>query len=124
MLLDSSRSALIIEDDPFFSGIVQRFLAPWGLEIVVTDSVTAAQVRIDARRFDLYIVDLQLTDGDSSDLLARLATLDSTNVARCVVVTSFPLIANALTEFPTVDKTQLTLLGPHLRRILGSPTQE
>ena len=121
MSMAQGRSALLAEDDPDLTSILRRLLSPWRLDVVSTGSAAEASDLVRQREFDLYLIDLKLSDTDASDLLALLTSKGSTTSSRCVLVTSFPLISRAFSEFPVVDKTQLASLGPHLLRILGRP---
>jgi len=120
-MIRQQRAALIVEDDPDFSNIFQRLLAPWKLEIETATSVTSALDIISRRRFDFYAIDLKLADGDCAELLSSLAACGEPTSSRCILVTSFPQIATFYSPFPIVNKTQLSSLGPHLFRILGDP---
>lgn len=117
------RSALIVEDNHDFSDIFQRLLAPWKLEIETATSLSSALEITSRRSFDLYTIDLNLADGDCEELLSRLAARGEPTASRCILVTSFPLIATAYTAFPIVSKAQISSLGPHLLRILGEPLE-
>jgi len=118
---EPSRTALVVDGDAGFRYLLQHLLQPWQLEIVNASSVAEARALAEKRRFDLYLIDLQLTDGDSASLLSQLAALGTATAASCVVVTSFPTIAPAFSDFPVVDKTRLASIGKHLLRILGMP---
>ena len=117
------RAALIVEDDPDFSNIFQRLLAPWKLEIETATSLASALEIASRRSFDLYVIDLKLADGNSGELLSNLAARGEPTLSRCLSVTSFPQVAAYYTPFPIVSKTQLSSLGPHLFRILGDPRE-
>lgn len=115
------RAALVVEDNPDFADIFRRLLAPWNLEIHTATTLAGALEIVSRRSFDFYAIDLQLADGDSAELLSRLAERGETTSSRCIVVTAFPIVATYFSSFPIVSKTQLSSLGPHLFRILGDP---
>ena len=107
------------EDSAEYRGLLRYFLQPWRLELTETSAVAEASQLAGARAFDLYIIDLQLIDGDSIAVLDDLGRRGLT--AKCVVLTAFPRVARAFTDIPVVDKSRLNLLGEHLVRILGQP---
>lgn len=119
--MNATRSALLVEDDPNFCMIYTRILEPWDLEIVTTSSAYDAIELIRKRSFDFYSIDLQLLDESADGLLSVLESQGEATASRCVVVTSFDILAPAFTRFPIVAKTRLSTLGPHLTRILGTP---
>lgn len=117
------RAALLVEDNPDFCEIYRHLLKPWNLEIVIANSADAAFARIVERSFDFYVIDLQLADTDAGALLAALERRGRETMEKCVVATSFSMLAPAFTSLPIVKKTNLGSFGPHLRRILGEPSE-
>ena len=114
-------SALIVEDDEDFVAIFRHLLKPWPFRIVRARSAEEAVALSSSATFDLYLIDLQLSDGDSSSVFQQLRTRGADIARRCIVVTSFPILSRAFSDFPVVDKTSLKDLGAHLLRILGQP---
>ena len=118
---ENRRAALVVDDDPDICSLLSRFLRPWGLEVVTANSSAEAHSLSSLREFDLYLIDLQLSDTDSAEFVQSLRNRGASILDRCVMVTAFPLLANALGKIPVIAKTELASLGPHLVRILGAP---
>ena len=114
-------SALIVEDDEDFVSIFRYLLKPWPFRIVRAQSAQDAVDLAASETFDLYLIDLQLSDGDSSSVFRQLRTQGRDLAGRCIVVTAFPILARGFTDFPVVDKARLQDVGSHLLRILGRP---
>jgi CheY-like chemotaxis protein len=71
----TSRSILIVEDEPLIAMMLEDFLESLGHAVVGTcDSVEAALDHVDRGGFDVAIVDVQLKDGKQAWPIAdRLA---------------------------------------------------
>jgi CheY-like chemotaxis protein len=60
----TTRSILIVEDEPLIAMMLEDFLASLGHTIVATcESVEEALGHVDAGGFDVAIIDVQLRDG-------------------------------------------------------------
>ena len=75
----TSRSILIVEDEPLIAMMLEDFLAELGHEVVGTcDSVEAALDHVEKGGFDVAIIDVQLKDGQRvwpvADRLAESGT--------------------------------------------------
>ena len=63
--MSTSRTVLIIEDEPLIAMMLEDFLDSLGHQVVATvESVAAAMARIDEGGFDVAIVDVHLKDGE------------------------------------------------------------
>jgi CheY-like chemotaxis protein len=75
----TSRTILIVEDEPLIAMMLEDFLASLGHRIVACcDSVAQALGHVEAGGFDVAIIDVQLKDGEQvwpvADRLAAAGT--------------------------------------------------
>jgi len=75
---------LYVEDDADLASVVKALLGPaW--EVVHAVDLAAARSRLEQRRFNVILLDLQLPDGNGSELLRALPAL---NAATPVIIFS------------------------------------
>lgn len=64
--------ALLLEDEPLISMDLEMTLEAAGFQVSTVMSCTDANSWLDTRTPDLVVVDIQLSDGRSTDIAARL----------------------------------------------------
>jgi DNA-binding NarL/FixJ family response regulator len=70
------RTILLVDDDPAFRELAERFLADLGLRVTAqADSAAAAMAMARETRPDAALVDVDLPDGDGITLAGALAAL-------------------------------------------------
>lgn len=67
-------SILLVEDDPALARSTHDAFVASGFEIDAVDSAEAALERLDARRYDLMLIDIGLPGIDGFELLRRVRT--------------------------------------------------
>ncbi|MBA3486714.1 MAG: response regulator [Lysobacter sp.] len=67
---------LLVEDDPTSSAFLSAVLRGIPAVVDCADTATAARSLAAARRFDLWLLDMQLPDGSGIELLAQLRASD------------------------------------------------
>ena len=65
-------SALLVDDDPDISPLVELALAPYNLEIEGVGDGASALARLDARDYDLMILDLGMAELDGFAVLQAM----------------------------------------------------
>lgn len=65
-------SVLLVEDDLDVRGLLCEYLPRYGMEVTAVGSCAAARDALQAGRFDLITLDLQLPDGDGLSLAREL----------------------------------------------------
>lgn len=78
---------LIVEDDIPFSMILDSFLKRKGFEVTCVSTCKDAKKSISTNKFDLYLLDYRLPDGNGLDILSFIREQNSTNPV--VFMTSF-----------------------------------
>ncbi|MEX2431374.1 MAG: response regulator, partial [Dehalococcoidia bacterium] len=63
---------LVVEDEPQVAVVLRRMLERAGHDARIAGTVAAARTLVEARRPDLMLLDIQLTDGSGLDLLKEL----------------------------------------------------
>ena len=63
---------LLLEDDALMSETLQHYLTRRGYRITTVGSIEEAENVTFDRHFDLYLIDINLPDGDGSDFIASL----------------------------------------------------
>jgi CheY-like chemotaxis protein len=70
------RSILVVDDDPAFRELAERFLADAGITVVAqADSAAKAITIAEETRPDAILVDVELPDGDGITLAGALTAL-------------------------------------------------
>ena len=64
---------LIVEDEPGLRRVLGDYYARHGMQVSVASSLAAAQRLLRERVFDLFLIDVQLPDGDGLGLLASVS---------------------------------------------------
>ena len=82
---------LLIEDDAASADALAGYLRTRGLEVATAASLAEAREQIAERRFDLVLLDVQLPDGNGTDLLPELE-----NVCDVVMVSGESTIDDAI----------------------------
>lgn len=68
---------LLLEDDPTSSAFLSAVLRALPAVVDCADSVTTARALAAARRYDIWLLDVQLPDGSGTQLLAQLRARDA-----------------------------------------------
>ncbi len=117
--MSKSPLALIIEDEPFWSGIIAHLLRQIGVESQVACDAGRARELLRARFFDVVLVDLVLPGQEGTDLIREIQG-DRLLLNRCVIVTAHEHVASYFSEeIPIIDKNRIQELAPQVMRILG-----
>lgn len=69
-------TVLVADDDPAILNLVQQLLSPW-MTVECAQSGRAALDAIEGRRFDLVILDCELTDMTGLDVLLHIGRMES-----------------------------------------------
>jgi two-component system, OmpR family, alkaline phosphatase synthesis response regulator PhoP len=83
-----SRRALVVEDDVDISELIVHYLKQDGWTVEATGDGPDARARLQARAFDLVILDLQLRGGDGLALCAEIRRDDRTKDTPVIMATA------------------------------------
>jgi CheY-like chemotaxis protein len=114
--------ALIIEDEPLASRVLQRVLETLGVSSAVAADAGEARLSLKERSFDVILIDLRLPGQEGPGLIEEIQS-DARLAARSIVVTAFPMVANMFTHLPIIDKDHLHEITGHVERILKGTTR-
>ena len=110
--------ALIIEDEPFWSSVLERLLAPIGVVSRIAPDAAHARRLLHEDTFDVILIDVVLPGQEGLVLLEEVGR-DSELASRCVIVTAHPHVGSYFAgEIPIIDKAHPANLIPMVRRIL------
>ena len=84
---DGEYSALVVEDDPVSGMVARRLLQKLGVRVDLAPSVAEA-LRSAERGYDLFLLDVQLPDGDGLELVTKLRDRELHRTAVMVVVSA------------------------------------
>ncbi|MEL1264878.1 response regulator [Pseudoxanthomonas putridarboris] len=109
---------LLVEDDP----ISREFLAAAlsALPAAVETAADCAEATRLSTRFDLWLIDANLPDGDGIGLLHRLRTASPGTVALAHTADPSPLLRETLLRAGFADVLVKPLTADSLRRIVGA----
>ncbi len=93
--MDTSRTILLVEDDPATRAAITAYFRGKGIESIEADGVASAVAKFRSRRPDCTILDFHLPDGTAIDLIPRLLEIDSE--AALIVLTGHGTIDLAVT---------------------------
>lgn len=127
---------LLVEDDPKMRGAVSRLLRRRGCEVVHAEDVDSAIAQLDARSFDLVILDVRLGRGSGVEVAEHAARIRPTPALVAISGRARPDEAFALaqlgvrTYMPKIDLLERfdelleradrpTDLTPHVRSQVG-----
>lgn len=85
---------LVVDDDTAFARMVEGFLVKQGYDVDSKFNIKDASRALDAKRYDLVLVDFRLPDGDGLDMLAKIRNTPSP--APAIVMTSFNDVRTAV----------------------------
>ncbi len=117
--MNKSPVALIIEDEPFWSGLIARLLRQIGVDSQVASDASRARAMLHDGYFDVVLIDLVLPGQEGTDLINEIQR-DRLLASRCLIVTAHEHVASYFSaEIPIVDKNRMQELVPQVTRILG-----
>lgn len=95
--MPTSRSLLIVEDEPIIRTTLREFLGGEGFHVETAGTVAEALRLARARDFDVAICDVQLPDGDGLTVLRRLQQIHHETAV--LVITAYATVENAVEAF-------------------------
>jgi two-component system, OmpR family, phosphate regulon response regulator OmpR len=114
--------ALIIEDESFWSAILERALLQIGVASRVARDAAQARRELLAGHFDVILVDLVLPGQEGLGLVQEISR-NPELAGRAVIVTAHSHVAGYVSGgIPVIGKNRLEDLIPHLIRIIGEPS--
>jgi CheY-like chemotaxis protein len=120
-------SVLIVEDDEDLAGVLRTLLAGHGLRVEHVSTVDDAVRRGRQLRPQVIVLDLELPDGDGTDVLAQLRSGDLDNTA-VVVYTAADVMSDRVqaideaTVFLTKAKVRPEELEDRVLRLMDAVT--
>ncbi len=115
---------LILEDERRLADLYQRALAPLALEMDVAHTLAQARALLEKTRYDLFLVDLRLPDGNGADLLRewreRLAEAGTQVIVLTAEARQRDEIQRLGFEFYFEKPVSLTMLAQFVQRLLRS----
>ncbi|MGC1507589.1 response regulator transcription factor [Ketobacter sp.] len=92
--MDTSKSVLLVDDDPVFLQTLGRSLQRKQFHVTMLSESTAALAAIEASRFDLVLLDLNLAGESGLKLLIDMLRIQPE--ARIVMLTAYASVATAV----------------------------
>ncbi len=86
---------LLVEDDRLLAQSLKRYLESEGFEVILAHSFSQAVDELERRKFDIYVLDVNLGDGDGIELLEYLRDFKDDTPT---------LIISALTDVSTIAR--------------------
>jgi CheY-like chemotaxis protein len=94
------QSVLVVEDDPTFARTVEAHLMRAGFDVEVARDTIVALNLVEARRFDMFVVDLAMPSGKPSGLsFARMVRYQRPS-AHIIFITGYPELADIIAQLP------------------------
>ena len=94
------QSVMIVEDDPTFAEALESYLTHAGFEVEVATDTMDALNKVEARRFDMLVLDLAMPSGKPSGLsLARMVRYRKPD-SRMIFVSGYPELASLAADLP------------------------
>jgi CheY-like chemotaxis protein len=93
-------SVLIVEDDPTFARTVETHLMRAGFDVEVASDTMDALNKVEARRYDMFIVDLAMPSGKPSGLSFARMVRYQRPTSNMVFITGYPELAGVATQLP------------------------
>lgn len=79
---------LLLEDEPALHRLYRRALEQAGFEVTSAHTLAEARQHLDADRFDFFLVDLRLPDGNATTLLQEYRDRLHTQGTQVIVLTA------------------------------------
>lgn len=93
-------SVLVVEDDPTFAGAIAAYLTLAGFDVDVATDTFAALNMVEARNYDMLILDLVMPSGKPSGLsLARMVGYRRPR-SRIIFITGYAELADVAAQLP------------------------
>ena len=93
----ATRHVLVVEDEEIIRTTLSEFLSSEGYAVSVAGNVADAVRLAEANKFDVFICDVQLPDGDGVELMRRLLQMKPN--AFGLVITAYATVENAVEAF-------------------------
>lgn len=84
---DIMRRVLVLEDDMYLRRLIGKVLRAGHLEVFEASTLTGAKLFLDSNRFDVFIVDVNVTDGHGTDLVREYRELLTRNGTVVILAT-------------------------------------
>lgn len=94
------QSVMVLEDDPAFAETIEACLTRAGFEVEIAPDTFAALTMVEARSFDMHLVDLAMPPGKASGLsFARMLRYRQPR-SRIIFLTGYSDLAAVAAELP------------------------
>ena len=94
------QSVMVVEDDPTFARTVEAHLMRAGFEVEVARDTIVALNMLEARSFDMFVVDLAMPSGKPSGLsFARMVRYQRPS-SHIIFITGYPELADVIAQLP------------------------
>jgi DNA-binding NtrC family response regulator len=93
----ATRHVLVVEDEEIIRTTLSEFLSSEGYAVSVAGAVADAVRLAEARKFDVFICDVQLPDGDGIELMRQLLQMKPS--AFGLIITAYATVENAVEAF-------------------------
>ena len=108
---------LLTEDEPLMRQAMTQFFDARGYDVVGAGSLADSRAQVATQRFDAFVVDVGLPDGDGLDLV------DSVSPERAVVISAAPepeRYARASIRHALTKPVDLEVLGRAVEEVLAA----
>lgn len=80
-------SVLVLEDDPYLRHLISKVLKNSKFNVSEASTLREAKVFLDGTQFDVFIADIQVTDGQGTDLVREYRQVLSQNKTTVILAT-------------------------------------
>lgn len=119
------QSVMVVEDDPAFAAAVEGYLTRAGFDVEIATDTFAALNKVEARDFDMLIVDIAMPSGMPSGLsFARMVRYRQPR-SRFIFISGYKELAGVAAELPGkvfAKPVDLDVIVSEIRsQLAGSP---
>jgi DNA-binding NtrC family response regulator len=86
-VLSTDMKILVVDDEQLVRWFLHRALTKSGHEVITASDIFEASEKLDAEKIDILFVDLRMSEGNGTELLAKLESL--TPKPKAVVCSAF-----------------------------------
>ena len=91
--MEKKKTIIIIDDDKFILNVFSRILQKQGYNVDVVETGQETLEKINEKKYDLALIDVNLPDINGIDLVSKLNSINPDLIK--IVITGFPSIEDA-----------------------------
>ena len=91
--MEKKKTIIIVDDDKFILNVFSRILQKQGYNVDVVETGQETLEKINEKKYDLALIDVNLPDINGIDLVSKLNSINPDLIK--IVITGFPSIEDA-----------------------------